>query len=401
MKAVQIVHFGGPEAFRLVEMPPVPLTPGSVRIQVNAAGVNFADVMMRMGLYPEAPPRPFVPGYELAGTVTEAGSGVVGLKPGDRVLAACRFGGYTEEIVLPESQVRKIPPDMSDLEAAAVPVAFMTAWIALEEMARVREGDRVLIPGAAGGVGTAAVQIAARDGAYVVGLVGSERKLSTVRELGGREAFTYAEWKRRPESESAEFDVIIEARGGADLKESIRRLSAGGRIVSYGVSSMISGLRRSIIHAAGALLRTPIVTPIGLAMKNTGVFGLNMLTLFDTPHGMELLMKAMDGALEGFHRKSFRVIVGKIFPLSEAGAAHAYLQSGENIGKVVLRRESAAAAPLRGLRCVLAPTRRAAERHRRRIGRLLFPMRRRQQTSDRNAGDRPMPAECRKIRWQR
>ncbi len=102
---------------------------------------------------------------------------------------------------------------------------------------------------------------------------------------------------------------------------------------------MVSGPRRSLLRAAGAVLHTPIMTPLGLAMRNNGVFGLNMLTLFDTPQGVTLLMKAMDGVLEGFAQKKLKVIVGKTFPLSEAGRAHAYLQSGENIGKVVLTRE--------------------------------------------------------------
>jgi 2-desacetyl-2-hydroxyethyl bacteriochlorophyllide A dehydrogenase len=334
MKSVQIVRFGGPEAFRLVELPSPSLTPGSVRISVSASGINLADVMMRMGLYPEAPPRPFVPGYEVAGTVTEAGPGTH-LKAGDRVLAACRFGGYTEEIVLPESQVKKTPPGMSDVEAAAVPVNFLTAWIALAEMARVRKGDRVLIPGAAGGVGTAAVQIASRAGAHVVGLAGSEEKLPTVSALGAEQISTYEQWARIAAAEPP-FDVIMESRGGAFFKASMRRLSPGGRIVSYGVSSMIGGERRSIPRALSTLLRTQILTPIGMAMKNAGVFGLNMLTLFDTEQGMAMLEKAMDGVLEGFGKGEFRVIVGKTFPLRDAWKAHEYLQSRKNVGKVVL-----------------------------------------------------------------
>ncbi len=152
MRAVVIPRFGGPEVLRVREMPPSPLAPDCVRIRVGAAGINFADVQMRMGLYPEAPKPPFVPGFEIAGAVTEVGRQVTSFRPGDRVLGFTRFGGYTTEIVLPAAFVRKTPSFLSDVEAAAIPTAFATAWISLMDMARVRAGDRVLVPGAAGGV---------------------------------------------------------------------------------------------------------------------------------------------------------------------------------------------------------------------------------------------------------
>jgi NADPH:quinone reductase-like Zn-dependent oxidoreductase len=129
-----------------------------------------------MGTYPEAPKPPFVPGYEVAGTVIEVGSSVKNFQKGDRVLAGTRFGGYTTEVVVPEFQVKKIPGKLTDTEAAAIPVNFMTAWVALQDLARIRKGDRVLIQSAAGGVGVAAVQIAAQMGAHVVGTVSSKIK---------------------------------------------------------------------------------------------------------------------------------------------------------------------------------------------------------------------------------
>jgi NADPH:quinone reductase-like Zn-dependent oxidoreductase len=141
MQVIEITRFGGPEVFRLVDRPSPLLGPGTVRIKVSAAGVNFADVMMRMGLYPEAPRVPFVPGYEVSGVIAETGPGVTGFRAGERVLAACRFGGYTDELVLPATQVRPTPRRLTDVEAAAVPVAFITAWIALVEMGRVRRAS--------------------------------------------------------------------------------------------------------------------------------------------------------------------------------------------------------------------------------------------------------------------
>jgi NADPH:quinone reductase-like Zn-dependent oxidoreductase len=336
MIQVQITGRGGPEVLRAVEVPSPPLLPDHVRIKVSAAGVNFADVHMRMGLYADAPRIPFVPGFEVAGVIAEVGPGVRSFRRGERVLAGCRFGGYTTEIVLPAVQVRRTPRKLSDKEAASIPIAFITAWVALMEMARVREGDRVLVPGAAGGVGTAMVQIASRAGAHVVAVVGAAAKKEAVRALGASQAFTYSEFAGRDRADARDFFVILDARGGPYLKDCIRRLAPGGRVVSYGVSSLVSGERRSIPHALLSLLQTPILTPIGLAMSNKGVFGLNMLKFFDSEPGMALMMKAIDGVLEGFQAGLLKPVVGKSFPLASAGNAHTYLQSRKNLGKVVL-----------------------------------------------------------------
>jgi len=200
----------------------------------------------------------------------------------------------------------------------------------------VREDDRILVPGAAGGVGTAIVQVAARAGAQVVAVVGSPDKKDAVRALGAAQAFTYAELAARDRPDTRNFSMILDARGGPYLKDSLRRLAPGGRAISYGVSSLVAGRKRSIPHAIRRLLQTPLLTPIGLAMANQGIFGLNMLKLFDTEEGMRLLLKAMDGMLEGFQAGLFKAVVAKSFPLANAGDAHAYLQARKSIGKVVL-----------------------------------------------------------------
>jgi NADPH:quinone reductase-like Zn-dependent oxidoreductase len=201
----------------------------------------------------------------------------------------------------------------------------------------VREGDRVLVPGAAGGVGSAIVQVAAHAGAQVIGLVGSPEKKDLVRSLGAAHASTYDEFGDRHGPDGRNFDLILDSRGGRDLKDSMRRLAPGGRVVSYGVSSLVTGPKRSIVKTVYRLLKTPLLTPIGLAMRNEGVFGLNMLKLFDTAPGLELLMKALDWTLEGFENGWYRATVGSVFPLTDAGTAHMHLQSRKNTGKIVLR----------------------------------------------------------------
>jgi NADPH:quinone reductase-like Zn-dependent oxidoreductase len=187
-------------------------------------------------------------------------------------------------------------------------------------------------------VGTAMVQVAAQAGARVAGLVGAERKKRLVRSLGASTVLTYAQWAERADtSATAGFDAIFDARGGRQLGDSIGRLAPAGRVVSYGVSSFVGGLRRSLPRVLLGLLRTPLLTPIGLAMGNKGVFGANLLKLFDTEPGRELLGSALDNALEGFRKGWFKPVVGKDFPLAQAGAAHEYLQSRKGTGKVVLR----------------------------------------------------------------
>ncbi len=336
-RSLQVTRFGGPEVLAIAMGTREPLGSDDVRIAVEASGVNFADIMMRMGLYPEAPKLPFAPGYEVAGTITETGSAVSGLKTGDRVLAGSRFGGYADEVVLPSFQVRKIPPGLSAVEAASIPVNFMTAWVALMDMARVRPGDRVLVQSAAGGVGVAAVQLAARAGATVVGLVGSPAKADAVKGLGASEVWTNKRWERASDDECGGFDAVLDPTGGASVKRSFRRLAPGGRVVVFGAASIVPGQRRSLWATAKFVAGTPFYTPFGLMNFNKGVFGLNMLGLFDPVAREHSLMgRAFDQVLDGFEKGLYRTVVGREFPLEHGGEAQAWLQSRANIGKVVL-----------------------------------------------------------------
>ncbi len=342
-RSVVIRRWGGPETLTLEMQEREALGANEVRVQVAAAGVNFADALMRMGLYPEAPKRPFVPGYEVAGTVVEVGSSVSSFKKGDRVLAGCHFGGYTTEIVVPAFQVRALPAGMTEVEAASIPVNFMTAWVALEEMGRVRKGDRVLIQSAAGGVGVAAIQLAARHGARVSGLLGSPQKFEAVRDLGLSEMISYQQWEDPVASKKLEgqFDLVLDSTGGAGLKRSMRCLAQGGRVVNFGVSQMTTGNRRSIIQVIKLFLTSPLFTPFGLMMGNHGIFGLNMLQLFDSATGEAnpLMTRALDSVMALFESKKLVTKIGKTFPLAQAGQAQAYLQSRANVGKVVLTAE--------------------------------------------------------------
>jgi NADPH:quinone reductase-like Zn-dependent oxidoreductase len=289
---------------------------------------------MRMGLYPEAPRPPFVPGFEIAGTVTEVGAEVTSVRLGDRVLGFTLFGGYATEVVVPAAFVRKAPDFLTDIEAAAIPAAFVTAWISLMEMARVRTEDRVLIPGAAGGVGCAAVQMAVHAGARVTGLVGSPAKKDLVLSLGAKEVFTYEEWNGG--NGSRLFEVVLEPRGGANTRSSLSLLTPGGRVICYGVSSFVTGLRRSIPRVLLGLLRTPRLSPIRLAMANQGIYGLNLLKYIETEQSQSMVAAALDGVLNGFEKRHYRAIIGKTWEFTKAADAHAYVQSRKGSGKNIL-----------------------------------------------------------------
>src|SRR3984957_647185 len=190
MQAVVITKHGGPGVLQVQEPPAPTLGAGQVRIEVAAAGINFADVMARMGLYPDAPKTPCVVGYEVAGTILELGEGVEGLTPGQRVFASTQFGGYASQVVVPASDVVALPDELSFEQGAAIPVNYGTAWAGLIGFGSLQPGERVLIHSAGGGVGVAATQIASRAGAELYGTASPGKHARCV-ELGLEHAIDY------------------------------------------------------------------------------------------------------------------------------------------------------------------------------------------------------------------
>src|SRR5256885_6958217 len=183
MRAVVITKHGGPGVLAVQDRPDPPIGAGEVRISVAAAGINFADVLARVGLCPDAPKPPCVVGYEVAGTVLELGAGVERVSHGQRVLAGTQFGGYASQAVVPADDVVPLPEELSFEQGAAIPVNYGTAWAALIGYGSLQAGERVLVHSAGGGVGIAATQIAKRTGAEVYGTA-SPSKHERIRELG-------------------------------------------------------------------------------------------------------------------------------------------------------------------------------------------------------------------------
>jgi NADPH:quinone reductase-like Zn-dependent oxidoreductase len=317
VRVIEIPRFGPPAVVRLADRPEPAPDPAHPRIRVHAAGVNFADLMMRMGLYPEAPPLPFVPGYEVAGTLDD----------GRRVTAFTRFGGYAETVTAPQRAILPLPDGMSFEEGAAIPVCSSTAWVALVHLARVDRGERVLIEHAAGGVGLAAIQIARHAGAGVFGVTGSPAKADVLKGLGVTPVLRGDPW---PDG----LDVILDPTGVGHLKRDLAALAPGGRLVLYGFSDFVEGPVRKTLKTAWRWWRRPRIDPMSLFHRNVGVFGLNMLT-FSARH--EVMKRCADGIASGVAEGWLRPRVDRVFPLEQAAAAHQWMHDRKNIGKIVLK----------------------------------------------------------------
>jgi NADPH:quinone reductase-like Zn-dependent oxidoreductase len=330
MRAVVITKHGGPGVLQVQELADPDLGPGQVRIQVAAAGINFADVMARMGLYADAPKTPCVVGYEVAGTVLELGEGVIGLSPGQRVLAGTQFGGYASEVVADAHDVLALPDGLSFEQGAAIPVNYGTAWAALLGYGSLRAGERVLIHSAGGGVGIAATQIAKRSGAEVYGTA-SPGKHARISELGVDHPLDYTKpgWERG----LPPFDVILDAIGGKSFRLGYEMLRPGGRLVAFGASSVVSGERRNLVTALRAVVRMPRFNMIKQMSESKAVIGLNMLTLWKDHGSLEPWIAPMRELLDD---GTVKPVVAGTFSFDDTGAAQTMIVERRNVGKVVL-----------------------------------------------------------------
>lgn len=336
MKQIVIPRIGGPDVLELREAADPRPGPGEVLVDVEAAGVNFADIVARMGLYPDAPPLPAVVGYEVAGRVASVGDGTRALPEGSRVLAMTRFGGYADKVVVPSLQVAAIPEGLSFAEAAAIPVTYLTAWLCLVELGHVRAGHRVLVHAAAGGVGQAAVQICRAFGAEIIGTA-SPSKHARLREAGVAHCIDYTSQDFEPAvlelTGGRGVDIVLDSVGGASAKKSYRVLGPMGRLFIFGVSALAPGKRRSIVAALRGVLAMPRFGAIRLMNDNRGVFGVNLGHLWDRAEDLRQMLEAILARVES---GELRPVVDRTFTFEEASAAHAYLQDRKNFGKVVL-----------------------------------------------------------------
>ncbi len=341
MRAVVLTGTGGPDVLRVEERPDPPVGPGEVRIAVKAAGINFADTLARVGLYPDAPATPCVLGYEVAGEVESVGDGAGRHAVGDRVMAPTRFGGQAELVVVPEDQALPLPERISFEQGAAFPVNYGTAHAALVIMGSLREGDRVLVQGAGGGVGIAATQICRNAGAEVFGTA-SPGKHEAIRAQGVTHAIDYRgldfeqEVMRLTNGEGV--DLVIDAQGPTSFRKDYRLLRPGGRLVMYGISEMSSDGRRDLPATLRALAKMPAATwpwwkSLTAMNENKGVFGLNLLKWWDREGDIRRVTEPLMSDLEAGRLEP---VVAASFPFEQAGDAQRMIGERRNVGKVVL-----------------------------------------------------------------
>ena len=335
MRQVWITRAGPPEVLEVREAPDPDVKEGEVRIRVRAAGINFADLMARVGLYPDAPKLPCVMGYEASGVVDQVGAGVTGHKVGDRVFGMPRFGGYTDTLVIAQEQVFKMPEKMSFEEAAALPVVYLTAYNMMLFTGALRPGSTVLIHSAAGGVGLAAIEIAKTRGCTLIGTA-SPGKHDFLRQQGVAHPIDsrgdYAAAVRQIVGDRG-VDLILDPVGGKSWTSGYDLLAPCGRLVAFGLSAASSGTKRSLLHAAAQVMKIKKISPMKLMEDNKTVSGTNMGHLFGR---LDLLRPQFAALLEMYEAREIAPHVDRTFRFDEAPAAHHFLHDRKAIGKVLL-----------------------------------------------------------------
>jgi NADPH:quinone reductase-like Zn-dependent oxidoreductase len=336
MQQAVIPRYGPPDVFEMRSGPDPSPRDGEIRIRVRAAGVNFADILARLGLYPDAPKPPLVVGYEVAGHVDAVGRAVTGITEGERVVALTRFGGYADSVVVPAGQVFRVPEILSDAQAAAVPVTYLTAAIALYRMAALNPGETVLVHNAGGGVGIAATQLARLRRATVIGTA-SAFKHAALRTFGVEHAIDYRHANVADEvrklTRGRGVDVILDPIGGRSFTESYRMLAPLGRLVIFGLSAAAPRESRSWWQAFKTWQTTPRFDPLSMINRNRGVFGLHVGHLWDERPQLAPLMDMLVNELTAGR---ISPVVARTFSLDRVADAHRFVQSRSNIGKVVL-----------------------------------------------------------------
>ena len=338
MKAAVLVSTGSPDkAYEIQERPmPVPQAHEAV-IQVEAFGLNFADVMARRGLYPDAPPIPAVLGYDVVGRIHALGSEVGHLQIGQRVVALTRFGGYAEYAATDARGIAPIPENTPNGEAVALATQYGTAWFCARGVTNLHEGEHVLIQAAAGGVGTALVQLAKHQGCIVYGTA-STHKQDYLREMGvdfpidyrSNDFYTAVKKIRGDKG----LDAVFDSLGGKYLKNGYKLLGSGGRLVSYGAADMATGGRKSIFRMLRVAMGFGIYSPINYVNTSRSMLGVNMLRIADDRP--EALQRTLAGVVDFYEKGIFQPKVGGTFKVEQLAEAHEYLESRKSIGKIVV-----------------------------------------------------------------
>ncbi len=327
---------GGPYTVQVLKTA-IPTSDGQkTLVRVMAAGLNYADVVIRSGLYPDAPRFPFVAGYELSGVVESPGRSSR-FAAGDRVMGVTLFGAQAEYVLLDDEQLFPIPDGMNFEQAAALPVNYLTAYFALFRLGNLRSGERVLIHSCAGGVGTAAVQLAQSRKAEIFGTTSALHKIAYLESLGVQHPINYKNKDFAKEIRSIVgdrgIDMVLDPIGGKVFRKSFELLNRGGRIICYGVTDLVSGGKSNLPKLVWKYLNLPRVRVLDLIQDNRGVFGLALNRLVDK---IELIAGPLRELINLYAQGIIRPKIGAVFQAEKASEAHRLLESGKSTGKLIL-----------------------------------------------------------------
>ncbi len=336
MRRMVVTRNGPPSVIQVQEMPE--LTPASdeVIIETAFAGVNFADCLMRLGIYRPKPKPPFTPGYELSGIITAIGNQVQNFHIGQRVVAATPNGAQATHVAVRAKRCFSLPEHISLEVAAAVPVTYLTAWHMLIHLGNLQANDTVLIHGVAGGVGTAATQICRMHDVSRVFGTASAKKREVVSEFGvhfiDRHTDDFVEVVRN-NTNGIGADHILDPIGGDNMRRSLSALSDGGRLYAFGLSSAAPTAKFNPLRAFRALRRMPNLKPTTMMSRNQGVFGVHMGTFARE----EILKSHMEMILSGLDSGDLDPVIDSVIPLDRASEAHQRMHDGLNVGKILLQ----------------------------------------------------------------
>lgn len=337
MKAVYLKKKGSASSsFEIKEIETPQVQDGTILIKVKAFGLNYADVMARLDLYPDMPPMPCILGYDVTGEVVSLGKGVTHLSVGDMVVALTRFGGYAEYAIADARVCTKISSDIPPHIALSMATQLSTAYHAFNECVHLFSKDIVLIHAAAGGVGMGLVNMALDRGCTVIAVAGSDEKLNFLKEMGVQHTINYKKESFLEGIKRLGFykkiDVIFDSVGGSNVPKGLKALNAGGRLVIYGASKLSGSKNKlKIIWEA---LQFGLFSPPQFMMPSKALIGINMLSLADAKP--EVVERCMKGVFELYQKGLFKKIEGKTLPISELSNAHQMLEDGKTVGKIAI-----------------------------------------------------------------
>jgi len=337
MRAVWISKHGDGRVLEVRETEDPTPGPGEVRVRTHACGLNFSEISARQGLYPDAPKPPCVVGYEGSGVIDALGDGVDSVSHGDRVMYMCQFGGHSDTVVTAADQVVVMPETMSFEDAAAMPVNYLTAYHMLFQVGRLMPGDHLLVHMAAGGVGTAVLQLARTVKDVVVYGTASASKHDYVRSHGcdhpvDYRSTDYVEQVRKLSGDRG-MDLVLDPLGGDDWRKGYELLRPSGQLILFGLANTNKGGKRRLLHVLRVILSVPKWGGMKLLDENKGVAGVNLGHLWQEK---DMLRSELEAIVRLHREGKVKPHVHKSFPFSDAAAAFGEIEFGRNVGKVLL-----------------------------------------------------------------